>query len=299
MQKILTTSNLSKNYGGLTALNGLSMNVHKGDIYGILGPNGSGKTTTLGIALGVTNQSNGNYSWFEEGASHELRKRVGALLEKPNFYPHLNAIQNLKIVADIKDVKNPEIDNCMSLCGVDQYANRKFYSYSTGMKQRLAVAATLLGSPEVLVLDEPTNGLDPEGIADIRNLIIKIGSEGTTVIMASHLLDEVQKVCSHVCVLKKGKKLFEGQVTELLAGKEGIEIRSDDMTRLEGVLAAFEGVDQINKENDLYRVRLKPGFKSSELSAFLIKNGIDITHYAQSSGSLEKEFIQLLSNNGS
>ena len=297
MQKILTVEGLSKSYGAVKALLNLSITVHKGDVFGILGPNGSGKTTTLGIVLGVTNASTGSYSWFEQGNNHELRKKIGALLDKPNFYPHLNGFQNLKLVADIKDVKNSKIKEKLEFAGIAKSANRKFITYSTGMKQRLALASTLLGDPEVLVLDEPTNGLDPEGIADVRQLIQKIANEGITVIMASHLLDEVQKVCTHVAVLKSGNKLFEGNVQSLLTGDQGIEIGSDNLDKLEVVLSDFEGIESMEKKPGCYYIKLKHGYKSSELSAYLITNGVEITHFAHKSSSLEQEFLHLLSEN--
>lgn len=297
MQKILSTESLSKKYGIVQALDLLSINVHKGDVYGVLGPNGSGKTTTLGIVLGVTNPTSGSFTWFEEGAGHEVRKKIGALLDKPNFYPHLDAIRNLKLVADIKDLKKPDFNRAIDLCGVAKYANRKFVTYSTGMKQRLAIASTLLGNPEVLVLDEPTNGLDPEGIADVRNLILNIAREGLTVIMASHLLDEVQKICSHVCVLKSGQKLFEGQVHALVADAGGIEVGSDDIGKLEQVLASYEGISRYERKNDFFMVKLRDGFRAAELSGYLITKGVDITHFANKKGSLEEEFLHLLSGN--
>lgn len=297
MQKILSTDGLSKNYGTLKALDKLSITVHKGDVFGILGPNGSGKTTTLGILLGVTNATSGSYSWFEDGNSFQLRKRIGAMLDKPNFYPHLTGFQNLALIADIKDIKAPNIHEKLEIAGALKFANRKFITYSTGMKQRLSLAATLLGDPEVLVLDEPTNGLDPEGIADVRELIIKIAAMGITVIMSSHLLDEVQKVCTHVAVIQKGKKLYEGHVQSLVAGGEGIVISSDNLTLLESVLAKYEGIAQSELKSDRYKVKLKPGHKASELSAFLILNGVDITHFSHQKGSLEQEFLHLLSEN--
>jgi len=297
MQKILSTENLAKRYGVVQALDNLTINVHKGDVYGVLGPNGSGKTTTLGIVLGAVNQTSGTFSWFEEGSGHHLRKRIGALHEKPNFYPHLNAIQNLKLVADIKDIKKPELQSVLELCGVLKYSGRKFSTYSTGMRQRLAIASAMLGQPEVLVLDEPTNGLDPEGIADVRALIQKIAGEGITVIMASHLLDEVQKVCSHVCVIKSGQKLFEGQVQALVAGSDGIEVGSSDPVKLEKSLSDFEGVAHYERRKDIFLVKLKDGFRAAELSGYLITSGVDITHFAQKTGSLEEEFLHLLSGN--
>jgi len=185
----------------------------------------------------------------------------------------------------------------LELAGMLKSASRKFLTYSTGMRQRLALASTLLGNPEVLVLDEPTNGLDPEGIADVRELILKIANEGITVIMASHLLDEVQKVCSHVAVIKSGKKLYEGHVQSLLAGEEGIEIGSDNIEKLGSTLSAYEGIDQFEKKSDKFFIKLKSGYKASELSAFLITNGVDITHFAHNKGSLEQEFLHLLSEN--
>ncbi len=296
MQKILSIEGLSKNYPGVKALDGLNLSVQKGDVYGLLGPNGSGKTTTLGIILGVTNATSGTYSWFEQGSGDSLRKRIGALLNKPNFYPYLNGFQNLKIVADIKDLKNPNIAEKLEIAGIAKNANRKFQTYSTGMRQRLALAATLLGDPEVLVLDEPTNGLDPEGIADVRELIKSIANQGITVIMASHLLDEVQKVCSHVAVLKNGQKRYEGHVQSLLSGHDSIEIGSDDLGKLQSVLTAFEGADELKRMEDKFQVKLKHGFKAAELSAFLITNGVDITHFAHNKGNLEQEFLQLLSD---
>jgi ABC-2 type transport system ATP-binding protein len=297
MQKILSTEALTKRYGAVQALDQLSLNIHKGDVYGLLGPNGSGKTTTLGIVLGVTNPTSGSYSWFEEGAGHEERKKIGALLDKPNFYPHLDVIQNLKLVADIKDLKNPDYSRVIELCGLTKYAKRKFVTYSTGMKQRLAIASALLGNPEVLVLDEPTNGLDPEGIADVRNLILNIVGQGVTVIMASHLLDEVQKICGHVCVLKSGQKLFEGQVHALVADAGGIEIGSDDAGKLEQALKQYEGIAHYERKKDFFMVRLRDGFRAAELSGYLITKGVDITHFANKKGSLEEEFLHLLSGN--
>jgi ABC-2 type transport system ATP-binding protein len=297
MQKILSTENLTKRYGGVHALDNLTIKVHKGDVYGVLGPNGSGKTTTLGIVLGATSQTSGTFSWFDGGSGHNLRKRIGALLDKPNFYPYLNAFQNLKLVADIKDIRKPELKNVLEFCGVQKYAGRKFSTYSTGMKQRLAIASALMGQPEVLVLDEPTNGLDPEGIADVRELIQRIAGEGITVIMASHLLDEVQKVCSHVCVIKSGQKLFEGHVQSLISGSDDIEIGSDDIGKLEKSLIDFEGVAHYEKRKDIFLVKLKDGFKAGELSGYLITKGVDITHFAHKKGSLEEEFLQLLSGN--
>lgn len=297
MQKVLEIHELSKSYGGTKALKNLSLRVHKGDIYGLLGPNGSGKTTTLGIVLGVTMPTSGKYTWFEKGNGHELRKKIGALLDKPNFYANLSARQNLKLVAAIKDISNPRIDEALERTGMTSYAKRAFGTYSTGMKQRLSLASALLGTPQVLILDEPTNGLDPQGIADVRELILQIAGEGVTIILASHLLDEVQKVCSHVAVLNQGNKIFEGQVHALLGGEVDIEIQSDQPEKLERALHSFDGIAQVSKDQDHFLVRLKEGYKTAELSSYLINHDVDISHFAKRQNTLEQEFLNLLSGN--
>ena len=210
MEKVLTISGLQKNYGKIHAVNDLSLSVERGSVYGILGPNGSGKTTTLAIILGVVNSNGGSYSWFGNENSKNDRKRIGAILEQPLFYPYLTAEKNLQIVASIKGVEYSDIERVLKIVELFERKDSKFRTFSYGMKQRLAIASALLGNPEVLIFDEPTNGLDPKGIAEIRELIIKIAKQGITILLASHLLDEVQKTCSHVAVLKSGKKLYEG-----------------------------------------------------------------------------------------
>jgi ABC-type multidrug transport system ATPase subunit len=205
MPKVLEINNLSKNYGRIKAVDQASFSVEKGQVFGILGPNGSGKTTTLGIILDVIQPSEGSYQWFEEPNSHQQRKKIGSILETPNFYPYLSAVNNLKIVADIKGIDYSDIERVLKVTNLVDRKDDKFKTYSLGMKQRMSIASALLGDPEVLVLDEPTNGLDPQGIAEVRNLIIELGNQGKTIILASHLLDEVEKVCTHAAVLKKGK----------------------------------------------------------------------------------------------
>lgn len=217
---ILDIHTLSKRYGSIQAVDKLSLQVEKGSIYGLLGPNGSGKTTTLGMVLDVIRPTSGSFSWFGQPASPATKKRVGALLETPNFYPYLTARRNLEIVAEIKGASHSRIAEVLHLVGLSQRMHTTFKGFSLGMKQRLALASSLLNDPEVLVLDEPTNGLDPEGIAEVRELILKIAAEGKTVILASHLLDEVEKVCTHVAVLQKGVLRAQGPVSTVLAAKD-------------------------------------------------------------------------------
>ena len=232
MTQVLEIRNLSKSYGRLKALDNFSLNVRKGEICGILGPNGSGKTTTLGILLDILKANSGDFLWFGQMPDEKQRQRIGALLEAPAFYPHLSAVKNLKIVADIKMSNYDQIDEVLDIVGLSERKYSTFNTYSMGMKQRLAIGAALVGNPEVLILDEPTNGLDPKGIAEIRNLILEVGRRGVTILLASHLLDEVQKVCTHVVVLEKGKKITDGLVTEVLNEKPAFELASGNNEQL-------------------------------------------------------------------
>ena len=193
MDTVLKINDLTKRYGKITALDNMNLEVKRGNVFGILGPNGSGKTTTLGILLEVINQTSGDFKWFGVPSDQNTRKRIGAILEHPTFYPYLTGVQNLKIVCDIKEVPYSRVDECIKQVGLDERKDSKFKTYSLGMKQRLSIASALLCHPEVMILDEPTNGLDPQGIAEIRDLIIEIANSGKTIIIASHLLDEVQK----------------------------------------------------------------------------------------------------------
>ena len=216
MSQVLEIKNVSKKYGNIRALDGVSLNVERGNVYGILGPNGSGKTTLLGIILNIINANQGTYSWFGKPPSKHSRKKIGALLETANFYPYLSAYQNLKVTATIKGVPYSDIDRVLQIVGLADRKNSKFKGFSFGMQQRLAMASVLLGNPEVLVLDEPTNGLDPQGIAEVRNLIIKVAGEGKTIIIASHILDEIEKVCTHVGILKTGRLMVSGAMGEIV-----------------------------------------------------------------------------------
>lgn len=297
MEKILEIKNLSKNYGHVQAVNNLSFEVEKGHVYGLLGPNGSGKSTTLGMILNVINPSAGHYLWFGKETSTHSHKRIGALIERPNFYPYLSATENLKIVAEIKEVPHSKIDEKLELVNLYERRMHKFGTYSLGMKQRLAIAAAMLNDPEVLVLDEPTNGLDPKGIAEIRKIIKTIAAEGTTIILASHLLDEVEKVCSHVIVLQKGKNIFNGRVGEM-ANKAGIlELGCDDNAKLLELMKTHPSVLSIKVENDILYCDLKEEINSKELNKWLIEEDITLTHLANKKISLEEQFLDLTNNN--
>ena len=292
METILSTQNLTKHYGRLKAVDNLNLEVKKGTVFGILGPNGSGKTTTLGMILDVINKTSGTYQWFGEDPTKDQRKRIGAILETPIFYPYLSGTRNLEIVCEIKGVNRDRIPEVMKQVGLFDRMDDKFKTYSLGMKQRLSIASALLCDPEVMILDEPTNGLDPEGIADIRELIKAIAQEGKTIVLASHLLDEVQKVCSDFAVLKSGKLIYSGSVEDVTKGTVAVEIKAaEDLT---SHLESCDFVKSFEKELDNYVVKLEEGRTSGELNQYFFDKGICLTHLLTLHKSLEKQFLEIL-----
>lgn len=293
MESVLSIKNLTKKYGRLTAVNNLSLEVSKGQVFGILGPNGSGKTTTLGILLDVINKTSGEFAWFGKPASKEMRKKIGAILETPIFYPYLSAAKNLQIVAEIKGADKSNIEPVLKKVELLDRKDDKFRTFSLGMKQRLSIASALLCDPEVMILDEPTNGLDPQGIAEIRELIKQIANEGKTIILASHLLDEVQKVCTHFCVLKKGNLIHVGSVDEVSKGASSVEIMADS-ENIKEVLASYDKALKVEKEGNRYLVNLEDGVSASDLNTFLFSKGITVSHLVTQRKSLEKQFLELL-----
>ncbi len=297
MEKILTVDNLTKKFGFLTAVKDLSFTIEKGNVYGILGPNGSGKSTTLGIVLNVVNRTTGDFSWFDGNTStHEALKKVGAIIERPNFYPYMTAKQNLKLVCKIKEVPADKVDEKLELVGLLDRKNSKFKTYSLGMKQRLAIASALLNDPEILILDEPTNGLDPQGIHQVREIIKRIASQGTTILLASHLLDEVEKVCSHVVILRKGEKLYSGTVDGMLAGHGFFELKTSNMEELQTFLEGQESFGEIKLENGLMTAFLKEEMDPARLNKILVEKGIVLSHLVKRKESLEEQFLELTKN---
>jgi len=294
LETVLSIQNLTKQFGRIRAVNNLNLDVMRGQVFGMLGPNGSGKTTTLGMLMGVVNPTSGAFSWFGEPPSHHLRKKIGAVLEHPIFYPYLTGQKNLELNAMVKQCSPANIDNVLALVELSDRRNDKYKTYSLGMKQRLAIASALLNEPTVLILDEPTNGLDPMGIAEIRELIRKIAASGKTIILASHLLDEVQKVCTHFAVLKKGNLVHTGPVDDVGKGAETVEVNAP-VENLNEVLLAFAGTSSINRENGSYQVALRDGFRSQDLNQFLFGQGIVASHLVTRKKSLEKMFLEILS----
>lgn len=292
MNQILEISGIKKAYGPVQALNGISFSVPKGSVFGVLGPNGSGKTTLLGILLNVLKADEGAFEWSGFSSAEEARKSIGSLLETPNFFHYLNAVDNLNIVAEIKGKGRENIDEALKKVKLYERRFSKFSTFSLGMKQRLAIASALIADPEVLVLDEPTNGLDPEGIAEIRELIIRLNREGKTIIMASHLLDEVEKVCTDVAILKKGTLLSVGNVAEVLSDEELLELGSTNMQQLETVLKANQHITIKSNEKWIV-VALQNNLTPADVNQFCFDQQVVLTHIQKRKRSLESKFIEI------
>jgi ABC-2 type transport system ATP-binding protein len=299
LETILTINQLNKKFGKVHAVNNLSFDIKKGNVYGILGPNGSGKSTTLGIILNVVNKTSGSFSWFNGDLStHEALKKVGAIIERPNFYPYMTAIQNLELVCKIKEISSEKVNEKLKAVHLFERRNSKFKTFSLGMKQRLAIASALLNDPEILILDEPTNGLDPQGIHEIREIIKNIAQNGTTILLASHLLDEVEKVCTHVVVIRNGIKLYSGRVDEMTASHGIVELKSNtELENLQKVLAGFDGISTTKIENELVIATLNKEISANEINEFLFNHKIVLTHLVKRKPSLEQQFLTLTNNN--
>jgi ABC-type multidrug transport system ATPase subunit len=293
LETVLSTDKLTKYFGKLCAVNRLDLEVKRGQVFGMLGPNGSGKTTTLGMLMGVTNPSSGNFTWFGEAATNRTRKKIGAVLEHPIFYPYLSGQKNLELNAMIKGADPANISKVLEVVELSQRKDDKYKTYSLGMKQRLAIASALVSDPIILILDEPTNGLDPMGIAEIREIIKRIAADGKTIILASHLLDEVQKVCTHFAVLRKGTLMHCGPVDDVGKGEETVELIAfhDDLNH---ILHEFRGSLSVKSENGKFLIRMREGFHSADLNKFLFEKGIVPSHILTQKKSLEKQFLEIL-----
>lgn len=298
MEKILSVKNLTKKFKRVV-VNNISFDVEKGNVYGLLGPNGSGKSTTFGMLLSTINPTSGDWFWFgKKGTDPETLKRIGAIIEQPNFYPYLSAETNLKIVAEIKNAPYSRIDEVLKT--VNLYERRKdtFKTFSLGMKQRLAIASAMLNSPEVMILDEPTNGLDPEGIIQIREIISDIAKQGITIIIASHLLDEIEKICSHVIVLKEGNSIYCGRVDEMTSNNGYFELKADNNTLLLNALNELQWFSSINQEGDLIKAQIRDdaSISASAMNQKLAEKGIYLSHLTKKKLSLESQFLELVKN---
>jgi ABC-type multidrug transport system ATPase subunit len=295
---VLKISGLSKSYGRITALKDLNLEIEAGNVYGLLGPNGSGKTTTLGIILGILQQNEGTFEWFDGKYGEKHRLRIGAILETPNFYPYLNADENLEIVRHIKRDDSSDFDELLTLVNLKDRRKSRFSTYSLGMKQRLAIAATLIGNPDVLIFDEPTNGLDPQGIAEVRDILKKIADGGKTVIMASHILDEVEKICSHVAIIKKGHLLATGPVGSIINSDITVELAATDMDKLKAFLGTLPIVKRLEEKGKTIEIGIDQYIDHSDINRMAFEQGILLTHFVARKKRLETEFLEITSKAG-
>lgn len=297
METILTVNHLTKKFHFLTAVNDVSFTIKKGNVYGILGPNGSGKSTTLGMVLNVVNETSGSFTWFEgTSTTHQALKKVGAIIERPNFYPYMSAEQNLKLVCKIKEVSPEKIHEKLELVGLLDRKDSKFKTYSLGMKQRLAIASALLNDPEILILDEPTNGLDPQGIHQIRSIIKKIASSGTTILLASHLLDEVEKVCTHAIILRKGHMIYSGRVDQMTASHGFFELKTSQLDTLMAYLKDNDQFSTVKLENGLITAFLSQPMEPATFNQLMFEQNIVLSHLIWRKESLEEQFLSLTNN---
>ena len=294
MNNVVTTNALTKHYGRIHAVNELTIGIPEKSVFGILGPNGSGKTTTLGMLLDVINPTSGTYSWFGNFSNKENRQKIGSILETPAFYPYLSAVDNLRIIAEIKVIGYDHINEVLKITGLYERRFSAYRTFSLGMKQRLALASALLCDPLVMILDEPTNGLDPRGIAEIRELIRTIAGQGKTIILASHLLDEVQKVCSHFAVLNKGMLVYTGLVNEVSHESIQLEIASEKTDELFNLLKSFPGQRKVELTGDYVVITLPGSSSVSDLSRFVSEHGHIVTHLVTLKKSLENQFLEIL-----
>ncbi len=294
MDIILEVKNLTKRFGELTAVRNLSFTIERGKVYGLLGPNGSGKSTTLGMILNVVNKTSGDFLWFAgKYSTQDALKKIGAIIERPNFYPYMTARQNLELVCKIKEISTDSIREKLELTGLSDRQDDMFKTYSLGMKQRLAIASALLNDPELLILDEPANGLDPKGIHEIRSIITDIARTGKTIILASHLLDEVEKVCDRVIILQKGKKIFEGEVAEMSQRQNWFEIKTLVPEKTMELLKQHKDIAKVIKEDKVIKAYLKSPVPGSEINRYLAENGIYADELVWRKPSLETQFLEI------
>lgn len=294
MESVLVVKNLSKNFGKIRAIQNISFSIDKGKVVGLLGPNGSGKTTTLSIVIGLKKASGGLFSWFNLPEGETENKRIGSLIEVPYFYPYLTLSRNLEIVAKVKGINSNQIPKTLDVVGLANRASTKFQTLSLGMKQRLAIASALLGNPEVLVLDEPTNGLDPEGISEVREIIINLSKLGKTILLASHILDEVEKVCSDVIILKQGKIISQGSVNELLSEKHMVILSADNNENLYSQLSNYKRIEIVEKRSDCLLIALDDAGVVPEINQWLMQKGTVLTRIEPVKKTLESQFLQII-----
>lgn len=298
MERILEIKNLSKHFGHIRAVEKLNLLLLPGNIYGLLGPNGSGKTTTLALVMGLLQPKEGEFTWFEGKISkNDWNRHIGSLIEVPNFYPYLSLENNLKVICLVKKVSTTDIERVLKITSLWERRKSRFDTLSLGMKQRLGLAAALLGNPSVMVLDEPTNGLDPEGIREVRDIILQLGSEGKTILLASHILAEVEKVCTHAAILRKGELLAAGRVGELLREDTTLIVSAGDNKKLFELLVRSGKFGEIKEVESELHIVLPAGISPADVNSFAFANGMVLSKIELMKRSLESEFLELVKQN--
>src|SRR6266702_5584524 len=290
---IVETHGLTKRFGsGVLAVDSIAMSVRRGEVYGFLGPNGAGKTTTLRMLVGLIRPTSGTATVAGQApGSPAGLARIGSLIESPGFYPYLSGRENLRVVADMASVHRKRVEEVLDIVELSSRAGRKFGTYSTGMKQRLGVAAALLKDPELLILDEPSNGLDPQGMAEMRKLIKDIGQGDRTVLLSSHLLGEVEQICDRVGVISNGRLVTQSTVQELL-GEEGVLVRAQPIDQANEILSRMFGADAITRQDGALHLKTRPA-QSMEINRQLVAAGIGVSELRPFERSLEEVFFQL------
>ena len=292
---VIETKDLTKRYRKTLAVDHISFRVEEGQLFGFLGPNGSGKTTTIGMLLGITTPTAGEFSLFEErdsGGLHRARRRVGATLEQPNFYPYLSGFDNLRIAANVKRVDRRRVHEVLEIVGLTPRRKDAFEAYSLGMKQRLALAATLLGDPELIILDEPANGLDPEGMLEIREILRNLRDQGKTIFLSSHLLHEVERTCTHVAVIRKGRIIRQDSVENMLEGNVLVEMSAPDLPALEKAARSYPAAILLRQERGAVVAQLANDDLSA-LNRFLAEAGVYLSRLHIRRRSLEDAFLEI------
>ncbi|HEX6195628.1 MAG TPA: ATP-binding cassette domain-containing protein [Jiangellaceae bacterium] len=293
-QIIVVTDRLTKRYGDQTAVHDVNLTVRRGEVYGFLGPNGAGKTTTLRMLLGLVRPSSGSAVVLgERPGDPGAVARTGALVEGPGFYPYLSGRDNLRVMARYQGAADEEVDVVLDRVDLSGRAKDAFRTYSLGMKQRLGVASALLGGPELLVLDEPTNGLDPAGMAEMRRLIVELAKQGHTVLLSSHLLSEVQAICDRVGVISEGRLLIESTVTEL-RGASTVYVRAEPVDRVLATGMKLAGDEGVRQHDGGVHLDLA-GDRVPELTRALVSSGVDVHEIRPSERSLEDVFFEMTS----
>jgi ABC-2 type transport system ATP-binding protein len=295
-EKMLVTRGLTKKFGNnkksITAVDNIDLEVHRGEVFGFLGPNGSGKTTTIGMLLGLIWPTAGSIEFFGDDKPAKLLRKVGVVMDTPSFFPYLSGLNNLRYFAIITNCAGRgDIDKAIEMVGLKERAKDKVRTYSMGMKQRLSVALALMHDPELVILDEPTNGLDPSGIIEFRETIRKLHGNGKTVFLSSHLLSEVEKVCSHVALINRGRILARGSVEELLGKTKAIWLKVSDADRAVCLLEGVEWIKSVKKKETGLVVVEAEEERAYEINELLISSGIHVNETKISEGSLEDFFL--------